>query len=240
MSIEAKHFEDLRRRAENSGRAVFSDFLGMASVAELNALHFYPSPVFWGGFSGAERVVAAFGECENEDFPISVIKIQPVNKKFADELSHRDFLGAVLGLGIKRDVIGDIIINDNCGYVFCLDSIADYIADNLSKVKHTTVKAEMCGELPSFAVPEPETAEYIVSSRRLDVLTAAIFGLSRKSAAELFAKERVFVNGCLKSASYGVLDGDSVSVRGFGRFVFAGEIRRTKKDRAVVELKVYR
>lgn len=240
MSIEAKHFADLQRRAENSGRTVFSDFLGMSSVSELNAMHLYPSPVFWGGFSGAERVVAAFGECENEDFPISVISVKPVNQKFADELSHRDFLGAVLGLGIKRDVIGDIIINENCGYMFCLDSIADFITENLGEVKHTTVKAEKCEELPSFVVLEPESAEYIVSSRRLDVLTAAVFGLSRKSAAELFSKEKVFVNGCLKGASYIVSDGDSVSVRGFGRFAVVQELRRTKKDRAVMALKVYR
>lgn len=240
MSIEAKHFADLQRRAENSGRTVFSDFLGMSSVSELNAMHLYPSPVFWGGFLGAERVVAAFGRCKNEDFPISVISVKPVNQKFADELSHRDFLGAVLGLGIKRDVIGDIIINENCGYMFCLDSIADFITENLGEVKHTTVKAEKCEELPSFVVLEPESAEYIVSSRRLDVLTAVVFGLSRKSAAELFSKEKVFVNGCLKGASYTVSDGDSVSVRGFGRFAVVQELRRTKKDRAVMALKVYR
>lgn len=240
MSIETKHFADLQRRAEKSGRTVFSDFLGMSSVSELNAMHLYPPPVFWGGFSGAERVVAAFGSPENEDFPISVISVKPVNQKFADELSHRDFLGAVLGLGIKRDVIGDIIINENCGYMFCSSGIADYITDNLREVKHTTVKAEKCESLPSFAVPEPESAEYIVSSRRLDVLTAAVFGLSRKSAAELFSKEKVFVNGCLKGASYTVSDGESVSVRGFGKFVFVRECRRTKKDRAVVEIKIYR
>lgn len=240
MSIETKHFADLMRRAENSGRTVFSDFLGMSSVSELKAMHIFPAPHFWGGFSGAERVVAAFGECENEDFPISVITVKPVNQKFADELSHRDFLGAVLGLGIKRDVIGDIIINENCGYMFCLDSIADYITENLNEVKHTTVKTEKCGELPIFAVPEPESANFIVSSRRLDVLTAAVFGLSRKSAAELFSKEKVFVNGCLKGAAYTVSDGDSVSVRGFGRFAVVQELRRTKKDRAVMELKVYR
>lgn len=240
MSIEAKHFADLQRRAENSGRTVFSDFLGLSSLSELKSMHIFPVPHFWGGFPDAERVVAAFGECENEDFPISVILIQPVNKKFADELSHRDFLGAVLSLGIKRDVIGDIIINENCGYVFCIDSIADYIIENLNEVKHTTVKAKKCEKLPSFVVPEPESENFVVSSRRLDVLTAAVFGLSRKSASELFTKEKVFVNGSLKSASYTVSDGDSVSVRGFGKFVLAGEIRRTKKDRAVVELKVYR
>lgn len=241
MSIEAKHFADLSRRAENSGRTVFSDFLGLSSLSELKgSMRLSPAPHFWGGFPDAERVVAAFGECENEDFPVCVISVKPVNKKFADELSHRDFLGAVLALGIKRDVIGDIIINENCGYMFCLENIADYITENLNEVKRTAVTAERCGELPDFAVPEPETSEYVVSSRRLDVLAAAVFNLSRKNAGELFAKEKVFVNGVLKSASYNVADGESVTVRGFGKFVFVRECRRTKKDRAVVEMKIYR
>lgn len=240
MSIETKHFADLQRRAENSGRTVFSDFLGLSSLSELKSMHLFPAPCLWGGYEGAERVVAAFGECENEDFPVCAVEIKPVNKKFADELFHRDFLGAVLSLGIKRDVIGDIIINENCGYMFCSPNIADYIAENLNEVKHTTVKVQKCAELPVFAVPEPETAEYIVSSRRLDVLSAAVFGLSRKSAGELFDKERIYVNGVLKGASYNVSDGESVTVRGFGKFVFVRECRRTKKDRAVVEMKIYR
>lgn len=240
MSIEAKHFADLQRRAENSGRTVFSDFLGLSSLSELKGIHLFPDPHFWGGYEGAERAVAAFGECETEDYPICLILIKPVNKKFADELSHRDFLGSIMALGIKRDVIGDIIVNENCGYVFCIENIADYIAESLKEVKHTTVKAERCSELPSFAVPEPETADCIVSSRRVDVLVSAVFGLSRKSAGELFNKERVYVNGVLKSASYNVSDGESVTVRGLGKFVFVRECRRTKKGRAVVEMKIYR
>lgn len=240
MSIEAKHFADLSRRAENSGRTVYSDFLGLSELSELKGMRLSPSPHFWGGFPDAERVIAAFGECEAENYPICLILIKPVNKKFADELSHRDFLGSIMALGIKRDVIGDIIVSDNSGYVFCIESIANYITKNITEVKHTTVKAERCTELPTVAVSEPETVEYIVSSRRLDVLTAAVFDLSRKSAGELFTKERVFVNGCLKNAPYTVSDGDSITVRGFGKFVFVKESRRTKKDRAVVQIKVYR
>ncbi|MDE5994279.1 MAG: hypothetical protein K2G60_02065 [Oscillospiraceae bacterium] len=240
MSIETKHFADLSRRAENSGRTIFSDFLGLSELSELKSMRLSLSPRFWGGFPNAERVIASFGECEYEDYPICLILIKPVNKKFADELSHRDFLGSIMALGIKRDVIGDIIVNENCGYVFCIENIADYITENLKEIKHTTVKAERYSELPSVAVPEPETAEYIVSSRRLDVLTAAVFNLSRKSAGELFTKKRVFVNGCLKNAPYTVLDGDSITVRGFGKFVFVKENRRTKKDRAIVEIKLYK
>lgn len=240
MSIEAKHFADLSRRAEFSGRTVFSDFLGLAELSELKSMKLFPKPHFWGGFSESERVVAAFGECENEDFPICIVGIKPVNRKFADELSHRDFLGSLMALGIKRDVIGDIIVSENCGYVFCLENIAEYITENLKEVKHMTVKCEICLELPSFAVPVPESSEYIVSSLRLDVLVSAVFKLSRSSAAELFAKEKVFVNGVLKNASYTVSNGDSITVRGLGKFVFVGELRRTKKDKAVAQMKIYR
>lgn len=240
MSIEAKHFEDLHRRAENSGRTVFTDFLGLSELSVLNSMRLLPAPHFWGGYENAERLVTAFGECENRDFPICLISVKPVNKKFADELSHRDFLGSIMALGIKRDVIGDIIVSENCGYVFCIENIASYITENLKEVKRTTVTAQICTELPDIAVPEPETAEYIVASLRLDVLIAAVFGLSRKSASELFQKEKVFVNGSLKNASYTVSNEDSITVRGFGKFVFVEEKRRTKKGRAVIEINIYR
>lgn len=240
MSIEAKHFEDLHRRAENIGRTVFSDFLGLSELSVLKSMRLSLTPHFWGGYDRGERVVAAFGECENEDFPICLICVKPVNKKFADDLSHHDFLGSIMALGIKRNVIGDIIVSENCGYVFCIENIASYITENLKEIKHTTVTAQIATELPDIAIPKPETAEFIVASLRLDVLTAAVFGLSRKSAGELFQKEKVFVNGILKNASYTVSNGDSITVRGFGKFVFVGEKRRTKKDRAVIEIKLYR
>ena len=240
MSIESKHFEDLHRRAENSGRTVFSDFLGLSELSVLKSIRPSLTQHFWGGYENAERVVAAFGECDNEDFPICLISVKPVNKKFADELSHRDFLGSIMALGIKRDVIGDIIVSENCGYVFCIENIASYITENLKEVKHTTVTAQIAEELPALTIPEPETTEYIVSSMRLDVLIAAVFGLSRKSASELFQKEKVFVNGSLKNATYTVSNWDNITVRGFGKFVFVEEKRRTKKDRLVVEIKLYR
>ncbi|MCH5189657.1 MAG: hypothetical protein J1F37_03760 [Oscillospiraceae bacterium] len=240
MSIEAKHFEDLHKASENRGRTVFSDFLGLSELSVLKSMHLSPAPHFWGGYENAERVIAAFGECENRDFPICLISVKPVNKKFADELSHRDFLGSIMALGIKRDVIGDIIVSENCGYVFCIENIASYITENLKEVKHTTVTAQIAEELPALAVPEPETAEYIVASLRLDVIIAGVFNLSRKSASELFQKEKVFVNGSLKNASFTVSNGDSITVRGFGKFVFVEEKRRTKKDRLVVEIKLYK
>lgn len=240
MDYKKSHFSDLASRANRGNYAVFSEFLGLLEISELQSSRLEILPTLWGGFSGAERVVAGFGECENWDFPISCIEIKPLNKKFADELSHRDFLGSLMGLGIKRETLGDIIINDNCGYLFCLDTIAQYIADNLREIKHTTVTAEILEDIPETAIPQPQIEEHIVSSLRLDVLVASVFNLSRNKAGELFQKEKVFVNGSIKNASYVLKEGESITVRGFGKFIYSEILRKTKKDRLVVELKVYK
>lgn len=98
----------------------------------------------------------------------------PLSQKFADKLLHRDFLGSLMGLGIKRSVLGDIVVKNNTGYIFCLDSIADYVVQNLDKVRHTCVKCRVVQNLPAGAVAEPEEKEIIVASLRLDVLAAAV------------------------------------------------------------------
>lgn len=244
MTEKQKRFEDLANRSYDRGYCVYSEFLGLSELSELNMIR-YPVPVnLWGGFENSERAVACFGEREyftdNGDYPIKCILIEPVNQKFSDDLTHRDFLGSLMGLGIRREVLGDIIINENCGYLFCLDTIADYITENLTKVSHTTVKCRECDTLPISAVPEPEEAELIVSSERLDVIVSAVYKLSRNKSQELFEKERVFVNGSLKSSSFKPSEGDKISVRGFGRFIYGSVLRRTKKDRLVINVKIYR
>lgn len=240
MDYKKSHFSDLANRAYNGNYAVFSEFLGLLELSELKTSKLVTTPTLWGGFSEAERVVAGFGECQYEDFPISCIEIKPLNKKFADELSHRDFLGSLMGLGIKRETLGDIIIKDNCGYLFCLENMAEYIVSNLREIKHTTVVAEILDEVPETVIPVPEIEDHIVSSLRLDVLVSSVFNLSRSKAGELFTKEKVFVCGAIKNASYTVKEGDSITVRGFGKFIYSQTLRKTKKDRLVIELKIYK
>ena len=100
-----------------------------------------------GGYDAAERKLACFGDEELcgyvEDPPICCIRIEPVNAKFSDALTHRDFLGSVMGLGLKREVLGDIVLEDNCGYLFCHDTVAPYIIEQLNQVRHTTVRCSV-------------------------------------------------------------------------------------------------
>ena len=244
MTEKQKRFQELADRSNEKGYAIYSDFLGIAEISELCAMRFSVPVTLWGGYENAERCVACFGDREyfadKSDYPIKCILIKPVNQKFADTLSHRDFLGSLMGLGIRREVLGDIIISQNCGYLFCLDTISDYIIQNLTQVRHTTVNCELADNIPTDALPQPENREIIVSSERLDVIVSAIYNLSRSQVLPVFHTEKVFVNGVIKTSPSATLNiGDKVSVRGFGRFIYNGVLRHTKKDRLVISVGVF-
>ncbi len=244
MTEKQKRFEELSQRSNERGYEVYSDFLGLSEISELCAVRFSVPTTLWGGYENAERCVACFGDREylpdNTDYPIKCICIKPVNQKFADTLSHRDFLGSLMGLGIRREMLGDIIISENCGYLFCLDTISEYVIENLTQVRHTTVKCELTENIPTDAIPQPENREIIISSERLDVIVAAIYKMSRSQVLPLFHTEKVFVNGAVKSTLSVTIDvGDKVSVRGFGRFIYKGVLRTTKKDRLVISVDIF-
>lgn len=244
MTEKQKRFCELADRSNAKGYVVYSDFLGLAEISEYYSMVFPVPTTLWGGYEDAERCVVCFGDREyfpnNSDFPINCICIKPVNQKFADNLTHRDFLGSLMGLGIRREMLGDIVISENCGYLFCLETITGYIIENLTQVRHTTVECSVTDKIPQNALPQPENNEIIVSSERLDVIVASIYKMSRSQVLPLFHTEKVFVNGAVKtSPSTMVKNGDKISVRGFGRFIYKGVLRRTKKDRLVISVEVF-
>lgn len=142
-------FKELADRSYNKGQFTFTRFL---SLAELSAFKYeesnlkYASPVIYGGYEEAERVLIRFGNKDElgyeEQFPIDILEITPLAEKFADDLTHRDFLGALMSLGIERELLGDIIVRGKKAYLFCLESISDYIIENLMSVKHTSVSVK--------------------------------------------------------------------------------------------------
>ena len=244
MTEKQKRFGELADRSNEKGHAVYSDFLGLAEISEFSSMRFSVPTTLWGGYEDAERCVVCFGDREhfsdNSDYPMDCVCIKPVNQKFADSLTHRDFLGSLMGLGIRREVLGDIIISENCGYLFCMDTITEYIVENLKQVRHTTVECCVTDKIPENALPQPVNNEIIESSERLDVIVASIYKMSRSQVLPLFHTEKVFVNGAVKtSLSTTVNVGDKISVRGFGRFIYNGVLRHTKKDRLVISVDVF-
>ncbi len=241
MKQAENRFLELAERAEEWCCAQFSEFLNMEEQSALALLKLKTPHRLWGGYENAERCIAVFGEAENSELPLAIIKAEPLNRKFADALSHRDFLGSLMGLGIRREVIGDIVISENVAYIFCLSSIAEYIMRSLGKVKHTSVKCSCVDALPENAQAKPQEQSVIVASERLDVLIAAVCKLSRNQVKELFGSRRIFVNSALcENFSFLPKEGDVISVRGFGRFVYCGVQGKTKKGRLAVDILLYK
>ena len=242
-----KRFIELARKSDNSGYFTFTDFLGLAEQSafaeikkELRGIKYEA----FGGAEGAERVVIRFGS-EDElgysvPYPISIVKVEPQSQRFAEKLTHRDFLGAILNLGIERDTLGDIVIIDNVGYIFALESIAPYIVENLMRVRHTDMHTEIIDELPEGELYRTERKNVQISGERLDAIVAKVFSLSRDDAQSLFKKRLVFADGKeIESTSYTPKPGEKISVRHHGRFIYIGKQSLSKKGKLNVAVDLY-
>lgn len=237
---------ELAERAYNNNYYTYTEFLGLAETDILKRLQIGNDRmrgipvILYGGMECCERQMAAFGSSDlfgyDASFPIVCIKMTPAAPKFADELTHRDFLGAVMNLGIERDLIGDIFISDNVGYMFCTEGISQYIADNLNKVRHTAIRCSITEERPDIQLHSTRV-QVQVSSERIDAVTAKVFKLSRSNAVKLMQDRKVYVGGRLcENSSYAPKPGDIVSVRGYGRFEYSGIEKTTGKGNLIVSV----
>lgn len=238
-----KRLRELYSRSYNRGIFTYSDFLNMYEQ-DLLFSSVQNDFTLFGGYNGAERQIACFGNPDDLGYnpcpPVCCILVSPLMQKFADDLTHRDFLGSVLALGIKRETIGDIIIKNNTGFIFCLDTVSDYIVENLKKVRHTSVKCEIVTDVPDEVNPESTEKIIVIASVRLDVIIAEIYNLSRSESNNLFAAKKVFVNGKLtENNSQKIKPDDVVSVRGFGRFIFSGILQETRKGKFRAKAEVF-
>ena len=238
---------ELAERAYKENRFVFTDFLDMSQLSSFYAMEQelrYAGTSVFGGTDNSERCMIRFGSPETcgyeEDFPIDILHISPVQKKFSDALTHRDFLGSVIGLGIDRTKLGDILVNENEAYFFVASSIADYIIDSLTKVKHTNVTVERCLSLPEELAPKYSEESVVVSSNRLDAIISRVYNVSREQATRYISEGRVFVCGReIQSYSKSLKEGDTVSVRGKGKFIFESEEGITRKNKMYIRIKRY-
>lgn len=241
-------FRDLAEKSYMQNVYTFSGFLSLAEQDAFLQITKELGSVAWqlfGGSDDCERKMLMFGCADDlgyeESYPIVCIHISPLLKKFADDFSHRDFLGALMNLGIERSTLGDIFIKDREAYLFCQESIADYICEGLDKVKHTNVRCKRVEPGDELPVREPEPVEITVNSERADGVIAKVYHLSREKSQQLFAEKKVYVDGRLcENLSKTLKQGELVTVRGFGRFIYRGLKYETKKGKLCVVAEVYR
>lgn len=240
-----KRFCELAERAYKNGAYTSTEFLSPAEQTLLKSSAVGAPYALFGGYDGAEKALVMFGSeeiCGYEAYPpIAVVKIEPSAPKFSDALSHRDFLGAIMSLGVRRSTLGDIVVCGNIGYAVCLDGIADYLCENLLSIRHTTVRCSKIEQLPEDAIPAPVESSFTVASERLDSVVSAIFKLSRSESKGFIEHEKVLIGGaaCLNPDAKPAA-GDIITVRGKGKFIYCGMERETKKGRLRCTAKIYK
>ncbi len=237
--------DDLYKKCDKYATAAFSAFLDSAAQAVVSEKCLncagYNLKMF-GGFEEAERkIFGVFNEWEEADesrFPISVLSIKC---KGAAKLAHRDYLGAVLSLGIDRCKVGDILVDDTGAVVFAADDIAEYIKNNISKIGRCGVEVGVCA-VKEAQIPERrfEVINTVAASERLDAVVAAALNMSRGSAAAAIESAKVQVNHRIcESTSHKLRVGDLISVRGFGRVLLEDMGGVTRKGRLHITLKKF-
>ncbi len=236
--------EDTVRLCQKQARPKFTAFLTEEEQAEIADFSAYGVNIaYFGGYPDAKRqMFGVFPEWEDADFNAFPIKIIYLKKKYKKELTHRDYLGTILSLGIERNKIGDISVSDEGAYVFSDESIADVILMEIEKVANCGIKTEEVS-LSEITLPKQEYDDLsvIAASMRLDAVIAAITNLSRSKAASLILGGKVSKNHVLTdNVSANVSEGDTLSVRGYGRYIVFSEGGRTGSGRLHVHIKKFR
>lgn len=189
----------------------------------------------YGGVEEAERkILIIFPEYMYEaDIPLGLSFYRV--EGYLEKLSHPDYLGAILGLGIVRDKVGDIFVASDSSYIVLKEEIARFVEYNLEKIGNNRVKLVKVKD-EEIVVPEIEYREKIeyLSSLRLDVVLSGAYNISRKDSSNLIKADKVRVNWePIDKASYEVEIGDMISTRGFGRMLLYEIKGRSKKDRYI-------
>jgi len=221
---------------------VFTDFLTPEEAAVLGKIcqGNFLKVEFLGGREECERVMGAlFKEERYGDFPIEVLKISG-NFKF-ESLNHRDYLGTILSLGVKREKFGDINVFEDGAEIYIHSDICSYIGLNINKIKHTGVKTSVI----SIAEAREKIQKYNdfkvnVASLRLDSITAALLNLSRTSAVNLIKAGEVKLNFSINyNLNTKIKINDLISVKGYGRFKIDDILGFTKSDRLTLLAKKF-
>ena len=239
---------DKLETAERRGVPAHTPFLSPAQRVAVEGLinaSGHPRHLFTGGYEGAERTICVFlpDWLEEEDWPAGghPLAALQLSAPAGAKLTHRDWLGSILGLGLTREKLGDLLVSDNQCQAIVLSETADIVRSQLDKVGRYPVKAAPLA-LDELTVPE-RTVKLVrdtFATLRLDAVAASAFSLPRSKAAALITSGRVSLNHveCTKP-DRPVNEGDIITCRGSGKCVVKSINGQSKKGRIMAELERY-
>lgn len=237
--ILLRKISDLIKKSDKTFSVEYSHFLTPAEQTLISGVdEFFGYCSFDGGYEDAERRLCRISGseyCTDDGLPLKIFTV----KASAADFSHRDILGSLMGLGIKREMVGDIITNGDTAQLLCHTAIADFVEFNLKKIGryNITIKEDSLA-----LVNEKKTEDMMIniSSMRLDCISAECFGLSRSKAAEFIKSGAVSQNWLIcTEPSKEVKNGDKISMRGKGKVEIVKICGTSKKGRLFVSVKKY-
>ena len=239
---------DQMERAQNRAIPCATQFLSPAQRAALEPLLAalgHPKHLFHGGYEGAERTVCVFlpdwQEPEDWSAGDELAAIEAAYPPTGADLTHRDLLGGLMGIGLTREKVGDILVGDTAAQIVCLKDAAPIILSQFDQAGRYRLRLK---EIPLSALsPAPAEVKLIhdtVSTLRLDAVLASGFSLARGKAADLVTTGRVSLNHreCLKPDKP-VSQGDVLTCRGLGKCVVKTVGGQSRKGRIIIEIERY-
>lgn len=243
------HIDDLIRQARDRYYIAQTDFLDMHEQTIVSS-HLTGQGVSYlldGGYPMAERrqlyIQGDNGLVLTESVSASYLKITLPKLGIKRQPNHRDYLGALMNLGIERKLVGDILVFDSYAIVICSDSIREFVCENLTSIGSTAVSVSIVSDNEKWRsyVPAFEPIHCTVASNRLDALVKAGTNMSRTLSMQFIKSGKVFVNSLEKtSPSTEVEEGSIISVRGKGKFRLSEIGQMTKKGRISLSIDKYR
>ena len=229
---------DLLEKSERYRKVFFTPFLNENEIDILKKLPHHCFIYEDGGYDKAERKRVAISYYE-EDIEIPVVIMHATYDEKFMNITHRDVLGSLMGMGIEREVIGDIIVGDGHIFIVVSKEMEDYIHYSLTQVKRANVIFEKCDEI--IEINENKVySEATIASLRLDAVIGAITHLSREKAQNLIRGGRVKVNQVvLEECDFLCNNNITVSIQRYGRFSVETTNRTTRKGRYVIRIGKY-
>ncbi len=251
MAEEERYFKnrilELATRSHYQNMYTFTNFLDVTQLSVVHTLKKELGTIpydSFGGFPGAMRQMVCFGSLDSlgyeQPYPITCLLIAPVAIKFCEQLSHSDYLGALMNLGIEREMLGDLIIKEKLCYVFCTESIAPYLIEQVTRIRHTNVTCSITTNYPFESLSALTPITILASSKRIDGVIAKLTNLSRSKVSLLLQDKKIFLNGmCMENPSYVLKEADILVIRGVGKFQYYGKEQETKKGKLRLEFGQY-
>lgn len=192
----------------------------------------------YGFFDDAERQMISFNNIYDTPYPMKVLKIENVSK--FNNPTHKDYLGSIMGLGIKRNKIGDLLLKDGCCYVPVCEEIEEFIVSNLTTVGRAPCRVSVLEEGIEPPLPEFKEEVILVQSLRVDSIVSKLAKISRGNSQKIINEGKVLIDyNRISDKSKEIQPGERITIRGIGKFILGDIVGNSKSGKYKVMIKKY-